>query len=141
MDSITITTGVKRVCINGDETRVIEFNPSDVVFAERFYELMAAFKAKEADYLARSRALDEAGDEQAPEALALLREVCEFLRAQIDRLFGAGTSQKAFGDTLEFAVFEQFFEGMTPFIQADRARKVERYARPKQASKGRKVMK
>jgi hypothetical protein len=134
MDSIRIDTGVKRIAINDDPNRVIEFNPEDVSFAERFYGLIKDFETKQVEYDRRSKAIDENKDVDAngipantQDGLALLREVCEFMRAEIDALFGAGASQAAFGDALTLDMFEQFFTGITPFIKSARDEKVRRY--------------
>lgn len=132
-DRLIIETGVKRIQIN-DSDKYLEFNPNDVAFAERFYDLLQSFEDKQMEYLARSREIDENAsvDENGvpnnmKEGLALLREVCEFLRDEIDKLFGKGTSQNLFGDTLSLNVFYQFFNGIMPFIQAARAEKVAKY--------------
>jgi hypothetical protein len=135
MDSLRITTGEKRIAINDDPERMIVFNPSDVNFAQRFYDLIHEFEEKLKDYQARGEVID--ADVKVDQngipvnmgaKLALLREACEFIRGKIDHLFGAGTSQRAFGDTLDLGMFTQFFEGITPFIQAARVEKVAKYA-------------
>lgn len=135
-DSLRIDTGVKRIAINDDPERVIEFNPRDVVFMERFYELIKEFEEAEQNYSARAKALDEnqAVDSyglpaNASERIELLRDICEFLREKIDMVFGEGTSQKAFGDALGLDMFEQFFTGITPFIEEARAEKLVQYSR------------
>lgn len=134
MESIHINTGVKRIAINDDPGRVIVFNPSDVAFAERFYRLIGEFQEKQADYQRRAEELDVNAVVDAngipsnlADSLALLREACEFLRAKIDDLFGTGTSEKAFGDALSLDAFEQFFEGITPFVKTARSEKMTRY--------------
>jgi hypothetical protein len=133
MDSIRIDTGLKRIAINDDPLRVIEFNPEDTAFAERFYQLLGKFEAKLKDYQARAETLDtqDVDEHGIPknmsEHLALQREACEFMRGQIDALFGPETSAKAFGDTLNLFAFAQFFEGITPFIQATRTDKMAKY--------------
>jgi len=38
MDNLRIDTGIKKILIN-DGPEFIEFNPSDVIFAEKFYKL------------------------------------------------------------------------------------------------------
>lgn len=138
MDSIKIDTGVKRISINDDPGRVIVFNPSDVAFAERFYRLIGEFQDKQAEYQRRAEELEQnavVNENGIPsnlaESLALLREACEFLRAKIDDLFGAGTSEKVFGDALSLDAFEQFFEGITPFVQTARSDKMTRYVSQK----------
>ena len=135
MDSLRIDSGIKRIAINDDDSRVIEFDPSDVLFAERFYALIRSFEEKQAEYETRAAELDSGRDvldnnglpTNLSESLSFMREVCEFLRNKIDDLFGAGTSQKAFGDALSLDMIEQFFTGIAPFIQNARAGKIEKY--------------
>jgi len=134
MESISIKSGKIRLAINDDETCVIEFNPSDIAFAERFYALLKEFDHKQAEYRQRAEeldavaGLDELGiPKRTPEGLALLRDICIYMREKVDYLFGAGTSQKAFGDALEIELFEQFFNGVAPFIQKARSERLKKY--------------
>jgi hypothetical protein len=138
-DSIHIDTGTKRILVNDDPARVIRFNPSDVVFAEKFYRLISDFQSKQQEYQARAKDLDARAHEQDENGvpvtvgagLAFLREVCEYLRQKIDDLFGAGTAQAAFEDAMTLEMFEDFFVGITPFIQKARADKTRRYLNDK----------
>jgi len=138
-DTIRIESGEKRILVNDDENRVITFNPHDILFTERFYNLLSNFdaKAKEFSQKADEIGLDEndLDDNGIPkktgEVIALTREVCEYMRAQIDHVFGEGTSQAAFGDMNTLNMFEQFFEGITPFIQKERTAKVQKYQKGK----------
>ena len=61
------------------------------------------------------------------EQLTLVRSACGFIRDRIDNVFGAGTSQNAFGDTLSLDVFSQFFDGIGPYIKTERSAKVNKY--------------
>jgi hypothetical protein len=135
-DSIRIDSGVKRIMINDDPSRVIEFNPKDVIFAEKFYGLVADFKGKQDDFIARAEALeavietDELGlPINTGERIQLVREVCEWAKDKIDSVFGAGTSQKVFGDAVSIPMFTQFFEGITPFIEEVRGDQVQKYSK------------
>ena len=146
MDSIRIGASVKRIAVNDDPERLIVFDPSDVAFAERFYALIKDFETKQAEYQARAEEIDRAQETDAyglPEnlekRLAFLREACEYMRAQIDRVFGAGTSQAAFGDTLSLEMVADLFAGLTPFIQTARSEKLKQYS-PAPKSKGKRVM-
>lgn len=135
MDSIKINTGAKRIAINDDPERVLEFNPSDVAFAEKFYQLVKDFEEKQRGFEARAKSMDaqpaDLDDYGLPanvsEKLAFVREVCEYLYGKIDYLFGAGASQKIFGGVLSLEAVSQFFEGITPFIEATRREKVSKY--------------
>lgn len=144
MDSLRIDAGKKRIAINDDPGRVIEFDPTDVLFAERFYGLIQEFETKQVEYERRAAELD--ADQSLDQnglpvnlsgRLAFMREVCEFMRSKIDGLFGPGTSQKVFGEALSLEMIEQFFTGITPFIQRARSDRVAKYT---SAGKGKKVM-
>lgn len=149
MDLIKTSTGNKEISVerDGKLAGVVRFNPSDVVFAEKFYALVGEFESKLAEYQTRSEAIEsqtELDNNQLPvnmeDRLALLREACTFIRERIDHLFGTGTSQIAFGDTLSLDIFTQFFEGITPFIQAVRTEKIAQYSVKGQRT-GKRVMK
>lgn len=134
MDSIKIVTGEKRIAINDDENRVIVFNPTDIIFAEKFYKLLGDFQTKLKEYQEKSAGIEAAKetDENGipvnlSDRIALLREVCEYMGRQIDYLFGPGTAEKVTGGALDIDIFEQFFTGITPFVQQARAEKIKKY--------------
>lgn len=138
MDSLIISTGEKRIAINGDQSRVIAFTPSDVVFAEKFYRLIGDFEEKFAAFQEQGKQLDadNAEDENGlPVNMAaridLAKNACAYMREQIDSLFGSGTSDKAFGDVYSLGAIEQFFSGITPFIQTARVEKIAKYTNKK----------
>lgn len=136
MDTLVLSSNVKKIAItrDGEETGVLKFDPSDVLFAEKFYNLIAEFQAKAKEYEPRADLLDSNTETDANnlpvnfgERIALLREVCEYIRARIDDLFGIGTSQAAFGDVYDTELIVQFLEGLKPFFQSARAAKIEKY--------------
>lgn len=126
-----IINAVKRIAINDDESRVIEFDPTDILFVERFYEVYRELGEKNEEYQAYLKKLDEesSGDSLSNlgEGILYLKETCIYLREKIDQLFGEGTSQKAFGDSLSFYAIAQFFEGMMPYLWEERTKKVNKY--------------
>ena len=148
VQQLWIGGNVIRVMVNDDPQRVIAFDPGDVTFAERFYVLLRNFEEKQAQYEARAQELDARSQEldsyglpaNLGQSLAFLREVCTFMREQIDTLFGVGTSQKAFGESLSLPAIGQFFDGIVPFVQQARAGKLEKYHAVRTKS-GRGVMK
>ena len=136
MDSLDLKTNSKKLAItrDGEQTGVLTFDPSDVIFAEKFYNLIAEFQAKSKEYEPRAAALDgnTATDTNGlpvnfGERIALLREVCEYIRGRIDHLFGIGTSQAAFGDVYDTELIVQFLDGLKPFFQSARVAKIEKY--------------
>lgn len=149
MDSIKVTSGLKRIAINDDPNNVIEFNPDDVLFAERFYTICEDFDKKQVEFNKKSKELDERKEELTEnglpvvtkEGIQFLREVCTFMREKIDYVFGEGTSQQVFGDTLSLEMIGQFLEGITPFIQNERTEKIKKYTNPSTKSGTKRVMK
>lgn len=134
MSSIQINSDEKRIAINDDPERVIVFNPSDVLFAERFYRLMDEFQQKLTEYkrrfseLEKNQEADEFGiPKNFGDRIHLAVELCNYMRDEIDKVFGAGTSQKAFGDDRTLDMFMQFFNGLTPYIQRVRSEIMEKY--------------
>ena len=134
MNSISIQTGGISLKINDDDSRVISFNPNDLSFAERYYELLSNADQKIDEYSRREEELDK---DQTVDAygiptntaarLALLREACDYVKQEIDKVFGAGTSETAFGNAYVLDMFDQFFQGITPYIQKARAGKIAKY--------------
>lgn len=135
MNNIRIETGGIRLTVNGDESRVIAFNPNDISFAERYYDLLSradqridAYAAREAE-LDKDTAVDAYGvPTNMPARMALLREACDYVKSEIDMVFGEGTSKAAFGDAYVLDMFQQFFDGITPYIQKARAGKMSKYS-------------
>lgn len=106
MKSLNFDSGVKEYEINGDPNRVLRINPSDFGIIERIN------KAKDA--------LDELHITPDIDGMVELDKV---VRAQIDEIFGAGSSDIIFGDTnsTSFAggqpVFLNFLDSIIPEIE------------------------
>ncbi len=135
MQSIRIDDRKVRLAINEDESRVIEFDPHDIGFVEELYGLIADFERAEKDFekrlqeIEKNEGVDSYGlPSNIGEGLKLLREICKYLRGRIDQVFGKGASERAFGSSNTLNMFEQFFAGVTPYIQNARAGKIEKYA-------------
>jgi hypothetical protein len=135
MKNLNIETGSVSLSINDDPERVITFNPSDVVFAERFYDMIAKFETKQIEYEARMKEIETVEGEDKygiplnmGEQLKLIHEVCDYFMAQIDYIFGEHTSEVVFGTNRTLNMFEQFFNGITPFVSEARNKAVSKYS-------------
>ncbi|MDY6867236.1 MAG: hypothetical protein SVT56_04935 [Chloroflexota bacterium] len=140
MPELKLNTGSVKLKISddrdGSKVRYIEFNPNDIIFAEKVYALERKFLEKQESMQAKAQALDavEETDEfdlpvNTEERLAFIREISEWLRDQIDDLFGEGTSDAVFGDLHSLDVYEQFFDGIKPYFKKARSEKVDQYRR------------
>lgn len=132
--SIQIKASAVRLLVNDDENRVIEFNPEDIAFIDAFYGLIQEFDSKMNEFkqreliLRKNKAADKFGiPASKKEEIKLMKDLCAYLREKIDTLFGAGTSDAAFGKSNIPDMFVQFFDGITPFIQTAREKKVQKY--------------
>ncbi len=141
MQSLNFDTGLIVLSINNDESKTISFNPKDVNFANRFYELIQDFKSKEGEMLERAKALDSQTDldndgipVNLPDVFSFTEELDSYFKGQIDHIFGAGTSETCFGsinvmsaDHKGRMIFENFLNALSPYIMAERQKKVGKY--------------
>lgn len=135
-DTLQISTGEKHIPVVRDGAPVgeIVFNPSDVVFAEKFYKVLGEIEAKTSEYQRQIETLDAANEKDGDDIplnmgdrLALLRSICEYNNSLIDSVFGAGTAKTVFGDALNLDVFQQFFDGVALYFKQARAEKLKQY--------------
>lgn len=136
MSNININTGEIKLTINDDKNRVIAFNPNDLEFVNNLYELLTDLENKEKEYKAKEAEIDKNTEVNSygipvnlKEKLELLKETCGYMRGKVDSVFGEGTSQTVFGNTNTLDMFEQFFEGVTPYIQKVRDQKLSKYTK------------
>ena len=125
MEHLKIDSGAVTLAINGNENRTITFYPTDVRFAEDFFGLASSFMEKRKECAAKSARLQ--GDANAAaEELAMLRETYVFMRGEIDRVFGTGTSQTVFGNHDSLTAYIQFFHGLEPYVRKARPNEIDR---------------
>jgi len=145
MDSIRVDLGEKHVAINDDPSRVITFNPNNLIMAEKFERLYSDFQEKRAEIESRAAEIEknDTADENGvllnmQERIDIFRELNEYIRGKIDDIFGAGTSQIVFGDfmSFDFVVYKQFLDGIMPFFQSARGAKVAQYSSKSYQRKG-----
>lgn len=132
--SIQINTAEVCILVNDDPNRVITFNPEDISFIDAFYDLIGEFDSKIEEFkqreliLRKNKAVDKYDiPVSTKEEIKLTKDLCRYLREKIDALFGAGTADTAFGKANTPDMFVQFFDGITPFIQNAREKKVQKY--------------
>ena len=135
MDKLKINTGAVRLLVDCDGVEnEISFNPTDVIFVENLYKLMSELDVKKTEFTAKEAELNKnvgTNENGIPynvaEKINLVKEVCKYMRDRIDVIFGVGTSDKVFGGANTLDMFEQFFNGITPYISKARAAKTAKY--------------
>lgn len=119
---------------DGEEVGAIRVDPSDVVFAERIYDLIGEMETMQADFDRRAAALDGNTETDrygipvnARERLRLMRGTCEAMHDKIDTVFGEGTSAMVFGEARSLDAVEQFFDGIAPYLEEAQAERIKKY--------------
>ncbi len=145
--NLNIDRGDITLTINDDADKAICFNPGDVAFTEQFYTLTQKLEGKEKEYAEKMKALENSGldkygiPKNLKKQIAIVKDICTFMREEIDSLFGEGTSETAFGKTNTLDMFTQFFEGITPYIQSTRDDKMAKYLESANREQKRAVLK
>lgn len=96
---------IVKIAIDGDESKVIEFNPNDMLLRNRITEFMVNVQTKQDEMTKKAEALD-AGEQPADGALPanikdvldFNQEVADYFIGELDDIFGKGASAKLFGE-------------------------------------------
>ena len=131
MESLRIDTGAVTLSINNDESRTITFYPTDVHFAEAFFNLVRDFMQHREDVSRQEEEIKESGGtaaEHSAKEVELLRETYAFMRERIDNCFGAGTSEIVFGNHDSLGAYASFFRGVEPYVRKARTDELARYS-------------
>lgn len=96
---------IVKIAIDGDESKVIEFNPNDMLLRNRITEFMVNVQTKQDEMTKKAEALD-AGEQPADGALPanikdvldFNQEVADYFIGELDDIFGRGASAKLFGE-------------------------------------------
>ena len=131
MESLHIDTGAVTLSINNDENRTITFYPTDVHFAEAFFDLVRDFMQHRENVSKKEEAIKVSGStaaEMSAKEVELLRDTYAFMRERIDNCFGAGTSEIVFGDHDSLGAYASFFRGVEPYVRKARTDELSRYS-------------
>lgn len=145
VQSLNLNLGGIKLAVNGDMSKIISFNPDDIGFAERFYNLFSKLDEYQKKYTDKVAQLEENGEldehglpKNTADRFRTEREMFADLRSEFDIVFGAGTCEKAFGEMNTFDMFSEFLTAITPYVEKSRKSKISKY---KKAANGKAVMK
>lgn len=94
---ISVNTGIKEFNLAGKVS--VFFNPSDVTFAKKIYDVFMALEDKQREYIDR---LKEVGEE--PEIFAIGHEMDAEMRELINGIFGIDVITPLIGDCNVYAL-------------------------------------
>jgi hypothetical protein len=134
LKSLKIESSKIRLAINDDKNKIIEFDPNDVKFINRYYSMISNFEVKQKEFAEKAAKIDKITTYNSIgmkvsdiEGSKLMLEMCEYMKGQIDYVFGNGASEKAFGDTINPEMINEFLGGVAEYIAAERNAKIEKY--------------
>ena len=125
MESLKIRTGEVRIRILDDrdeERGIFKFNPEDIETTKKFLNVQKEFEVKQKEFLDKSEMCTT-----PDEKIELLSAIVDYLKTTIDDCFGQGSSQILFGDNCSLTMFEDFFEGITPYYEQASKARIEKY--------------
>ena len=102
MNDINFDLGVKTFNLAGRVS--VSFNPTDLGFLEKIYDVLADLDQKQTEYETKAKNIDlSKGVESGAEFFALSREADKHIRGKIDELFGADVAAPLLGDIHSYA--------------------------------------
>ena len=131
MQNLEFNTGMIELAIQGDPNRVLRFNPTDEHTVVGFLNLFKGAQQKISELAVEEGLLCAPGNglsglERTEKKNELWLGADKFLRDEIDKLFGQGTSEMVFGKLSSVAltssgetVFMAFMSAMLPHITKD----------------------
>lgn len=125
MESLKISTGVVKLRILddfGNERGIFSFNPEDIKSAQAVLDLQKELDTKEIEFNERVKHC-----ETPQEQVQLLSDVVEYFEQAIDRCFGTGSSSVLFGEAQSISMFEDFFDGITPYYKDASEKRIAKY--------------
>lgn len=116
MESINIElkSNKKRLCINGDENKVIEFNPEDMNTRRKFYNASQKIFEKQREFDIKVKALKE-GDIES--AFKLEEEAFTMMKEIIDDVFGSETTMKITDGDMDIFALCNFVVAIAPYFK------------------------
>lgn len=94
-----------KIAIDGDVSKVIEFNPNDMLLRNRITQFMVDMQTKQDEMLKKAEALDAeskpvdgAMPSNIKDVLAFNQEIADYFMGELDDIFGKGASVKLFGE-------------------------------------------
>ncbi|RGO69271.1 hypothetical protein DXB08_21675 [Hungatella hathewayi] len=128
MQSINFDDGLKSFAINGDEKRVIRFNPADPDMMTRYYKALQMLKEAKGSLLSDVN-LDTEGnlskEDKLGEASRALEETNSLIRKAMNLMFNSDVYDTIFASQSPFCIvrgkylFEAFMESLQPVLESE----------------------
>lgn len=112
--NINLKSKKKRIIINEDENKIIEFNPEDMKTRKKFYEAGQTIFNKQREFDIKLKELKE-GDIEG--AFALEEELYLFAKDILDNMFGVGATEKITDGEIDVISICDFITMVAPYFK------------------------
>ncbi len=129
MKDLSFDTGMVELAIQGDQNRILRFNPSDGNIIEGFLNLVGKANARLKDFSKEEEKIIQSNLpdlEKAQGKNRLNLEIDTFFRSELDEIFGVGTSELVFKDLCTSAItqngeciFSNFLYAILPCFEKE----------------------
>lgn len=117
MESINLdlkTSKKKRLILNGDENKVLVFNPHDMRTRKKFYDASQKIFKSEEEFDARLKALK---DDELDKAFELENDLFEMMKELVDSTFGEGVTEMITDGDVDIEAICNFLFAITPYFK------------------------
>lgn len=120
MESLNIETSKKRLCLNGDESKVIEFNPEDLDTRKKFFDASKEIFQKQREYDIAVKEIESEQDDmkKTEKAFELEQNLYNLMKSIVDDIFGNGTSDMITDGKSNIFSLVNFIIAITPYFRA-----------------------
>ena len=128
MQSLNFDEGIKSFAINGDESRVIRFNPADPDMMTRYYKAFQMLKEAKGSLLSDVN-LDAEGklseEDKLGEGSRALEETNSLIRKAMNLMFNSDVYDTIFAGQSPFCIvrgkylFEAFMDTLQPVLESE----------------------
>lgn len=128
MEKIRLQRNVKRIEVN-DSGEFIELDFDDLNLPYRYYAMVRKFEKDRADFAAELAEKMEGSspEDTADDLIDAERRLNIYLRDAVDKVFGAGTCRKVYGDILPSVEMHlQFFDALRPYFEEEAKRRQQK---------------
>lgn len=118
MESLKVNSTLIRLAINDSPNKIIQFDPGDVRFRKKFYNLRNVIFEKEREFDIKAKQLENIeSEENIKRCMQMEEELFDFLSNLINDLFGEKTTEYICEDRKNVDTICNFVIAVAPYFQ------------------------
>ncbi len=106
-----------RLALNGDETKILEFDPGSVTTRKKFYNLKDEMIKKQQELDSKIKKLNLETDEGIEQSFKLEEDFFEYIKDLVDDIFEKGTTEMICGKRKNIFVLANCIIALCPYFE------------------------